>query len=48
MDRPPFDKEKAKLFLKTAIESSAKVLIPIVLNEGVNVLTLDKTCKIFT
>ncbi len=46
MDPPPMDKEKALALLRTAIESGAKAMVPILLNEGINVLSINTPCKL--
>jgi len=39
------DKEKTITLLRTVIQTGAKTFVPILLNEGVNVLSISTPCK---
>ena len=39
-----FDKEKTMALLRTVIDSGAKTMVPILLNEGINVLSVNTSC----
>lgn len=45
MDRPPLDTSKSIELIKKLSEKSARALVPLILNEGFNVISLEADCN---